>query len=153
MRKQSGYIYRKSGWWILRYREDVMEGGQIVRKQVTHRLEQIASDHARLKRPPQSIKDLAEKFLRPLNDGELKPESTQTIGAFVDSLFLPQVKQRVRQSTYKGYVGRWESQLKARCGSCRLDQRAAGNRGHASSLAQARKCGNRCRCIRWLASG
>jgi integrase len=122
MKKQNGYVYQKGGWWILRYREDVLESGQIIRKQVTHRLEPVAKDHARLKRPPDTIRKAAEKFLRPLNDGEVKPESTQTIGAFVDELFLPQVKQRVRQSTYKGYVGRWESQLKARCGSSRLDQ-------------------------------
>ena len=31
-----------------------------------------------------------------------------------------QLKERVRESTYAGYVHRWESQLKARCADVRL---------------------------------
>lgn len=45
---------------------------------------------------------------------------TQSIGAFVDGTFFPELKQRVRQSAYVGYVHRWESQLKARCADVRL---------------------------------
>jgi integrase len=120
MKKQSGYIYRRSGWWVLRYRENVIENGELVRKQLAKQLAEIAPEHNRLKRPPKDIEDMAEKFLRPMNDGETKPEQTQTITAFVDARFLPQLKQRVRESTYRGYVARWESQLKPRCGEMRL---------------------------------
>jgi integrase len=55
-----------------------------------------------------------------MNDGETKPEQTQTIAGFVEARFLPQLKERVRQSTFRGYLARWESQLKPRCGEIRL---------------------------------
>lgn len=119
-KKQSGYIYQRAGWWVLRYREDVIENGQVVRRQLAKQLAEVAPEHSRLKRPPKSIEEQAEKFLRPLNDGESKPQQTETISAFVDSRFLPQLKQRVRPSTYAGYVARWESQLQPRCGEMRL---------------------------------
>ena len=121
MKRQSGYIFPRAGWWVLRYRDDVLENGKIVRKQLAKQLERIAPEHARLKRPPKSVQDAAEKFLRPLNDGETKPEATQTLGAFVDTVFFPQIKQRIRESTYHGYVARWESQLKPRCENTRLN--------------------------------
>jgi len=120
MKKQSGYIYPRAGFWVLRYRENVMENGQVVRKQLAKQLTRIAPEHARLKRPPAEVEKMAEKFLRPMNDNETKPEATQTIAAFVDGLFLPQLKERIRESTYRGYVARWESQLKPRCGDTRL---------------------------------
>ncbi len=43
MRKQAGYIYQKSGWWYLRYRENVMESGQLVRRQIAKRIAPVAS--------------------------------------------------------------------------------------------------------------
>lgn len=120
MKKQTGYIYPRAGWWVLRYRENVIENGRVIRKQLAKQLAEVAPEHSRLKRPPKEIEDMAEKFLRPMNDGETKPEQTQTIAAFVDARFLPQLKQRVRQSTYRGYVARWKSQLQPRCGEMRL---------------------------------
>lgn len=120
MKQQRGYIYPRAGWWVLRYRESLLENGQIVRRQLAKRLAPIAAEHARLKRAPKDIEDQAERFLRPMNDGETKPEQTQTIGSFVDGMFFPQLKNRVRASTYRGYLARWESQLKPRCADVRL---------------------------------
>jgi integrase len=120
MKKQNGYIYQRAGWWILRYRDNVLENGKLVRKQLAKQLAPVAQEHARLKRPPDGIEKEAEKFLRPVNDGETKVEATQTISAFVDDLFFPQLKERVRESTCRGYRTRWESQLKPRCGDLRL---------------------------------
>ena len=89
MKKQFGYIYRRAGFWVLRYRENVIENGQVVRKQLAKRLAPIAPEHRRLKRAPAEVEKMAERFLRPMNDNETKPEATQTIAAFVDGLFLP----------------------------------------------------------------
>jgi integrase len=119
-RKQSGYIYQRAGWWVLRYRENVIENGQVIRKQMAKQLAPVAPEHTRLKRAPKAIEQEAEKFLWPVNDGESKPEQTQTIGTFAESLFFPHLKERVRESTYRGYLGRWESQLKPRCADIRL---------------------------------
>jgi integrase len=120
MKHQRGYIYPRAGWWVLRYRENVIENGQVIRKQLAKQLKPIATEHARCKRPPKEIEQEAEKFLRPTNDGETKPEQTQTIGSFADDLFFPPLKERVRESTYRGYRARWESQLKPRCADMRL---------------------------------
>lgn len=120
MKHQRGYIYPRAGWWVLRYRENVIENGQIVRKQLAKQLKPIAPEHARCKRPPKDIQQEAEKFLRPMNDGETRAEHTQTIGSFVENLFFPHLRDRVRQSTYRGYLARWESQLKPRCADIRL---------------------------------
>jgi integrase len=120
MKKQNGYIYQRAGWWVLRYRENLLENGQIVRKQMAKQLTEVRPEHSRLKRPPSDVKDMAEDVLRPLNRGAANPQATQTIGQFAENLFFPMLTQQVRQSTLKGYRARWDSQLHPRCGDVRL---------------------------------
>ena len=120
MKKQSGYIYQRGGWWVLRYRESILEQGMIVRRQMAKQLAPVAPEHKRLKRAPAEILTLAEDHLRPLNRGTANPQATQTIGQFVEDLFFPMLQRQVRQSTLKGYRARWASQLLSRCGEIRL---------------------------------
>lgn len=120
MKKQNGYIYRRAGWWVLRYRENLSENGQIVRRQLAKQLAEIKPEHKRLRTAPAEVLNMAEDFLRPLNRGEGNPQTTQTIGEFAEDLFFPMLKRQVRQSTCKGYLARWKSQLKSRCGDVRL---------------------------------
>jgi integrase len=117
MKKQNGYIYRRAGWWVLRYRENLLQGGQVVRRQLAEQLAEIRPEHSRLKKPPKEVSNMAEDFLRPLNRGENKPQSTQTIGEFVETHFFPRLKDDIRECTLAGYRGRWRSQLKPRCES------------------------------------
>ena len=65
MKKQGGYIYPRAGWWVLRYRDDVLEGGQLVRKQLAKQLAEIKPEHARLKRPPADVEDMAGNVFAP----------------------------------------------------------------------------------------
>ena len=116
MKRQAGYIYARAGWWVLRYRDAVLENGVIVRKQLAKQLAPIAPEHARLKRPPKNVESMAEDFLRPMNSGQTNPQSTQTIGQFVESYFFPRLQNEIRECTLAGYKGRWRSQLKPRCG-------------------------------------
>ncbi len=120
MKKQNGYIYKRAAWWVLRYRENVLENGQIVRKQLAKQLAEVKPEHARLRKPPADVVDMAEDHLRPLNRGTVNPQATQTIRQFAEDLFFPMLKRQVRQSTLKGYRARWESQLLPRCGDIRL---------------------------------
>ena len=53
MKKQNGYIYRRAGWWVLRYRENLLDGGQVVRKQLAKQLAEIKPEHSRLKKAAQ----------------------------------------------------------------------------------------------------
>jgi integrase len=120
MKKQNGYIYRRAGWWVLRYRENLLENGRIVRKQLAKQLAEIKPEHKRLKNAPAEVREIAEDFLRPLNRGGANPQATQTIAEFAKNLFFPMLERQIRQSTLKGYRARWESQLRSRCGDVRL---------------------------------
>jgi hypothetical protein len=108
-RKQSGYIYQRAGWWILRYREDVYQSGQLVRKQLAKQLQAVAPEHHRLKRPPASVAKLAESFLAPLNNQSTTSDSTRSLAGFVGAFYLPHVKEHMRASTYNGYRSVWVS--------------------------------------------
>jgi integrase len=119
-RKQSGYIYQRAGWWILRYREDVYQSGQLVRKQLAKQLQPVAPEHRRLKRPPASVAKLAESFLAPLNNQSATSDSTRSLAGFVDAFYLPHVKEHMRVSTYNGYRSVWKYHLEPRCGQMRL---------------------------------
>jgi hypothetical protein len=63
---------------------------------------------------------MAEDFLRPLNGGETNPQSTQTIGQFIENYFFPRLEHEIRECTLAGYRGRWRSQLKPRCENATL---------------------------------
>ena len=120
MRKQTGYVYQQNGFWYVRFRENVIEAGALVRRQVAKRIAPVAENHRRLKRPPVEIETQAAALLAPMNQGSYTPEATETLGEFVDRVYFPNLEGRLRASTMKGYRARWESQLKARCGQFRL---------------------------------
>jgi integrase len=119
-REQSGYIYKRGGWWVLRYRENVLEGGELKRRQLAKQIEQVSPEHIRLKRPPPEIENKAKAMLQPLNNHSYTPEATQTLGHFVEHVYFPNLESQKRASTVKGYKARWASQLKPRCASYRL---------------------------------
>src|SRR5262249_23745955 len=119
-RQQCGYIYRRGGWWMLRYRETVLEGRELVRRQVARQIEPVRPEHMRLKRPPPEVEDKAKQLLQPLNSHAYTPEATQTIEQFAETVYFPNLESQKRASTVKGYKARWTTQLKSRCGSCRL---------------------------------
>ena len=59
-------------------------------------------------------------MLQPLNSHVYTPEATQTLGQFAETVYFPNLETQKRASTVKGYKARWTSQLKPRCGECRL---------------------------------
>jgi integrase len=127
MHKQKGYIFRAGGWWYIKYRDTVIDTdpqsetfNQTIRKQQVKKLIAVAPEDQRLKRPPESVEKEAEKFLRPINDGSLTPESTQTLGQFVEEVYFPHAEQQKRASTLKTDRNRWETHLQPRVSSLRL---------------------------------
>jgi integrase len=119
-REQSGYIYKRGGWWVLRYRENVLENGQLRRRQLAKQIELVRPEHMRLKRPPPEVEKAAKAILMPINSHRCTPEGTQTLGQFADSVYFPNIEIQRRASTARGYKAYWTSQLKPRCGSYRL---------------------------------
>ncbi len=111
--KQSGYLMRHRGWWVLRYRERVGVGGELSTIQRAKRLAPIDAQH----KTRASVRQLAEQELEPLNRHSIPPLCITTMGDFVDRVYLPFVKQQKRPSTYRGYSQMWNDYVKVRCES------------------------------------
>lgn len=109
--KQSGYIMRHRGWWVLRYRERVGVGGKIETVQRAKRLVPVDAEH----KTKASVRDLANRELEPLNRNSAEPLNVTKLGDFVDRVYLPFVEQQKRPSTYRGYSQVWSDYLKVRC--------------------------------------
>jgi integrase len=127
MQKQRGYVFRAGGWWYIKYRDTIIDSNpqspthnQTIRKQQVKKLISVAPEDQRLKRPPESVMAEAEKFLRPLNEGTLTPESTQTLVQFVDDVYFPYAERQKRASTLNTDRNRWNTHLRPRCGKLRL---------------------------------
>src|SRR5437868_7496170 len=119
-REQKGFVFKAGNFWWLKYRDTVMENGQLIRKQVNHRLEAVDPADRRLKRAPQRVLDAAKVFLLPLNTHTLTPESTQNLSEFVDSVYFPYAEGEKRASTLKTDRSRWQRHLKPYCEGIRL---------------------------------
>jgi len=55
---------------------------------------------------------LAEKILRPLNDGAVVAESTMSLNRFIETAYLPYAEQQKRRSTFLGYRNIWKRYIK-----------------------------------------
>src|SRR5215469_4976172 len=99
MRTQTGHIYKRYGFWYLRFNDNVMEGGRVMRKQVPARLAPVNDEYP----DKRSVKPLAAKVLAPINAGDADPQSTMQVEEFIESVYLPDVKETKRRSTYKNY--------------------------------------------------
>jgi hypothetical protein len=114
--KQQGHVFKASGSWYVKYREDAIENGQLVRKLRTHRLA-LEDDMCRTM---SDAKNLAEEFLAPLNRNALTAESTVSVRDFTEKTYLPFVKESKRASTYKGYRDIWNVHIGPRMGKLRM---------------------------------
>jgi integrase len=100
MKQQKGYVFRRYGWWFVRYSDSIMQpDGSIRRKQVAVKLAPKSDEF----RDKNSVKALAAKILQPINAGDVDPQSTMRISDFIECVYLPQVKENLRRSTYKNY--------------------------------------------------
>ena len=127
MQKQRGYIFRAGGWWYIKYRDTIIDTdpqsptfNQTTRKQLVKKLMPVAREDQRLKRAPETVIAEGEKFLRPLNDGTVTPESTQTLDQFVENVYFPYAGGQKRASTLATDKNRWKTHLKPRCAGIRL---------------------------------
>src|SRR5205809_233184 len=109
-REQTGYVYKRHGWWILRYRQTINEHGTL---KTIHRAERLVpvGPHYKTKR---SCESLAEEKLKAVNRQNSEPESVVTVADFVERVFLPYAVAQKRPSTAKGYRDVWEDHLRAR---------------------------------------
>jgi integrase len=116
MRTQRGYIFKRYGYWYLRYNDYVMENGVVVRKQLAVKLAPRNDEY----KTKQDVKPLAAKVLAPINAGDVDPKSTMRIEEFIQSVYLPDVKENKRRSTYKNYRDIFEIHVRPRLGKLTL---------------------------------
>lgn len=95
---QRGRIFRKGSSWFLMYRTPVAEGGERRMKQVVKKLAPCSDQY----RSVSSVQELAEEILGPINAGTARPESTQTVKAFLEH-YLTVCETKLRLSTCVGY--------------------------------------------------
>jgi integrase len=117
---QAGYVFRKGNSWFVRYRESLVEGGEVVRKQCCKKLCGVASEHARLKNPPEEVLEQAEEFLAPMNSGKVPAGKNVLLGEFIEHVYFVNKASELRASTLHGYKQRWRSLLAPRCKMIRL---------------------------------
>jgi integrase len=107
--KQAGCVVRKGMFWYVRYREPVvLKDGTI--KQV-HRSRQLTQATGQYK-ARRAAEALAERTLRPLNDGVLVAESTMSLNRFIETVYLPYAERQKRRSTFLGYRNIWKRYIK-----------------------------------------
>jgi integrase len=108
---QRGYLYKRSGSWLLRYYDVVIESGKTTRKQSAVKLASVKDYPTR-----SSVQLLADKHLAGLNAGTATPESSMTVLSFVEDVFFPAQEARLRASTVKDYKDIVRVHLKNRLG-------------------------------------
>jgi integrase len=107
-REQSGTTVRIGGYWCVRYADWRIEDGVRIRKQgLTHKLAAVLEEHQRLKRPPKYVEKLQEEFMATVNASATRPEMCSTIGQFVESNWLPFIREHRSSSTVTVYQYYW----------------------------------------------
>src|SRR5579862_6247060 len=132
-RHQKGYLFKKGSTWYLRYYDRVMgAAGDVEHKQKCRKLADVVGRY----RTKQAARELAEDFLRSLNDGSATPESSMTLLQYVEEFYLPHVEEQKRLSTYKGYVHMWSRHLKTRSSISLRDFRTVNGENLLRAIAR-----------------
>ncbi len=99
---QRGAIRKHGKWWMLKYREDVLENGIKVRKTRNKKLAPFSREY----QTEQSVRALADVILAPMNAGTHQVTSVDSLKSFLES-FLTKGEggrgHKLRPSTIGGY--------------------------------------------------
>jgi integrase len=104
---QQGFIYKSRGSWFLKYRDDVIEDGRIVRKQQCKKLAPVCDRY----RVEKDLHGLRDEILGPINSGKVRPESTLSVFDFGEGNWLPWARENCKPSTVAGYETLWNTYL------------------------------------------
>lgn len=117
MREQKGYVFHKGGSWFVRYADNVLVDGKVVRKLLCRKLDVPYGGQYRTKA---SVKPFVREFLAPINAGTVNAASTMFLEAFVDGPYFEWAERNLRVCTVSGYRQMWEAYLKPRVGKVAL---------------------------------
>src|SRR5215469_4909762 len=112
MGRQTGCIYKNETGtrWFARWREDVVEDGQVKRKLRFRDLAPVCDQYRREK----DVQPLLDEILAPVNAGRLKPESSLSLSQYGEDYWLPWARENCKPSTVAGYEFYWNSYLEPR---------------------------------------
>lgn len=116
MRKQTGYVFRAGDHWLIRYRDNRVVDGQMVRKQMAVKLCSVLPEHGRCTRPPKAVKEERDRFMEKINRSTVAPERMLTMGDFVTQVWTPFLESHRAKSTTHHYGYYWEHLLRPCCG-------------------------------------
>jgi integrase len=106
-------IFKQGGGWRVRYRQNVRVKGVLRTVQRSAKICPIGTSKS--KRPPKYVEDLAAEILLERKGKKTSPDTTTTIGDFVECYYLPCIDRDKKASTANGYKGIWERYLRSRC--------------------------------------
>ena len=112
MGQQTGCIFKsKNGErWFARWREDVIENGQLKRKLKFRDLAPVCDAYRREK----DVQPLLDEILGPVNAGKVRAESSLSLSDYGEDHWLPWVRENCKPSTVAGYEFYWNSYLSPR---------------------------------------
>ena len=116
MRKQKGFVYRGGDFWFIRFRDNRVQDGQVVRRQMAVKLCPVLDEHKRLLRPPDVVKQERDDFMAKINGSTVRPEHLLTVADFVTQVWTPYLETHHAQSTRGAYHYYWKNILSPRCG-------------------------------------
>ena len=119
MREQKGSIILRSGKWYVTWWERRNVAGVVERKRVT---EYLGEKTTQGKHPTADIKGACRLHMATenANTRAVKPEQVVTIFDFVETIYLPWVREQKRASTQNGYQKIWDRHLREHFGQTLL---------------------------------
>ena len=105
---QKGFVFKKGGSWFLRYRDNFVVDGALVRKQKCVKLADV-SDRYRAKR---DLGKVVEEKLSRVHASAECPNSSDLFVAYVEKTFLPYLSRKAKPSTCAGYKTYFERYIK-----------------------------------------
>ena len=123
MRQQSGSLYPRHGWWNLRFRQTISNGGTTETQHKAVRLCPVDERGTSKRVKALVMKEQADeikRWLEPANIAKKSPETIRTVAGFVTDVYLPFVQLHKRASTLKGYTDMWEDHVSRVAGDALL---------------------------------
>jgi integrase len=107
---QQGFVFKKGGSWFLRYRDNFIVDGKLVRKQKCVKL----ADYGDRYRCEKDLDELVAEKMSGVRQAAKCPHSSDSFESYVEEVYLPMVQRTMSASTYAGYQAYWTRYLKPR---------------------------------------
>lgn len=108
---QKGFVFKKGASWFLRYRDNFLIDGRVVRKQKCVFLAKYDPDRYRRE---SDLADLVTEKLVAVRATDKCPHSSESFVGYVENTWLPFVERSKKPSTYAGYRSYWLRYIKPR---------------------------------------